>query len=161
MSKTIENKDEVLDNTSVQDSTTVEEVEVNIDEIFGQPGAENVLIPEEGEEIKEKNTVFSQEKELDTTFIDKPVETSKTEEVDAQKDEAKVEETIAELDEMITAEEEVGSKTGRPKVDKNGLIDLANKMIEEGSLLPFDDDKPIEDYTTKDFRELFESNFQQ
>ena len=34
-------------------------------------------------------------------------------------------------------------------------------MIEEGSLIGFDDDKPLEEYTTKDFRELFEANFQE
>ena len=33
-------------------------------------------------------------------------------------------------------------------------------MIEEGTLFGFDDDKAIEDYSTKDFRELFEANFQ-
>ena len=31
----------------VQDSTTVEQVDVNIDEIFGMPGADNVMLPEE------------------------------------------------------------------------------------------------------------------
>jgi hypothetical protein len=34
-------------------------------------------------------------------------------------------------------------------------------MIEEGTLIGFDDDKPLEEYTTKDFRELFEANFQE
>ena len=34
-------------------------------------------------------------------------------------------------------------------------------MIEEGTLFGFDDDKDLEDYTTKDFRELFEANFQE
>ena len=34
-------------------------------------------------------------------------------------------------------------------------------MIEEGTLFGFDDDKPLEEYTTKDFRELFEANFQE
>jgi hypothetical protein len=47
------------------------------------------------------------------------------------------------------------------KTDKNGLQELASKMIEEGTLFGFDDDKPIEEYTTKDFRELFEANFQE
>jgi hypothetical protein len=46
-------------------------------------------------------------------------------------------------------------------VDKSGLFELAQKMIEEGSLVPFDDDKSLEEYTTKDFRELFEANFQE
>lgn len=30
---------------TVQDSTTVEQVDVNIDEIFGMPGAESVMLP--------------------------------------------------------------------------------------------------------------------
>ncbi len=80
---------------------------------------------------------------------------------DADDDETKVveiEETINELNELITQEEDAGNK-GRPKLDKSGLYDLATKMIEEGSLIPFEDDKPLEDYTTKDFRELFEANF--
>jgi hypothetical protein len=61
---------------------------------------------------------------------------------------------------LISQEEDAGNK-GRPKVDKSGLAELATKMIEEGTLIPFDDDKPLEEYTTKDFRELFEANFQE
>jgi hypothetical protein len=60
---------------------------------------------------------------------------------------------------MISQEEDAGNK-GRPKIDKSGLADLAHKMIEEGTLIPFDDDKPLDEYTAKDFRELFEANFQ-
>jgi len=134
----------------VQDSTKVEQVDVNIDEMFGMPGAENVMLPADEEKPK---TMFSKEN-VDTTFLDKP--TSK-EEV-AKKEE--VEETIAELDSLISQEEDAGNK-GRPKVDKSGLAELASKMIEEGALVPFDDDKPLEEYTTKDFRELFEANFQE
>ncbi len=63
---------------------------------------------------------------------------------------------------MISEEEEneVKNKGGRPKLDKSGLFDLATKMIEEGALIPFDDDKPMDEYTAADFRELFEANFQ-
>ena len=150
--------EEVENKTSeIQESTTVDQVEVDIDEIFGQPGAESVMLPEE-----EKNTVFSKEKELDTTFIDKSEETSeeKTEEPKQESDSV-VEDTIAELDNMISAEEEGEIKTGRPRTDKSGLVELASKMIDEGALLPFDEDKSIEDYSAKDFRELFEVNFQQ
>jgi len=139
-----------LGEDQVQDSTKVEQVDVNIDEMFGMPGAENVMLPADEEKPK---SMFSKEN-VDTTFLDKP--TSK-EEV-AKKEE--VEETIAELDNLITQEEDAGNK-GRPKVDKSGLAELASKMIEEGALVPFDDDKPLEEYTTKDFRELFEANFQE
>ena len=134
----------------VQDSTKVEQVDINIDEMFGMPGADSVMLPAEEEKPK---SMFSKET-VDTSFLDKP---ASKEEV-AKKEE--VEETIAELDSLITQEEDAGNK-GRPKVDKSGLAELAQKMIEEGSLVPFDDDKPLEEYTTKDFRELFEANFQE
>ncbi|MFN7584090.1 MAG: hypothetical protein ACK5P0_01900 [bacterium] len=137
----------------VQDSTTVEQVEINLDEVFGQPGADSIMLPQDSKE-EEKKTVFSAPK-TDMTFFDNPSVEETTEEKKAE-----VEETIALLDEKIAQEEDAGNK-GRPKVDKSGLFDLASKMIEEGTLIPFDDDKPLEEYTTKDFRELFEANFQE
>jgi len=146
-------------NNSAQtlDSTTVGQVDVNLDELFGTPGAESVMLPADGSPEPEKpKTVFTKET-VDVSFIDKPAG-----ETLASKEETKqeVEATIAELDNLISQEEDAGNK-GRPKVDKSGLADLAAKMIEEGSLVPFDDDKPLEEYTTKDFRELFEANFQE
>lgn len=131
------------------DSTSVGQVDVNLDEIFGTPGAESIMLPEE----EEKKSVFSKDT-VDVSFIDKPAGQSTPEE------KKEVEEVIAQLDDMITQEEDAGNK-GRPKIDKSGLAELAAKMIEEGSLVPFDDDKPLEEYTTKDFRELFEANFQE
>ena len=139
-------------NDQVNDSTTVEQIDVDIDALFGNPGAANVMLPDDEKEDGKPKSLFSNEK-TDMTFIDKPV--SVTKEETAQKEE--VEEAIAELNDLISQEEDAGNK-GRPKVDKSGLVELANKMIEEGSLVPFDDDKPLEEYTTKDFRELFEAN---
>lgn len=142
-------------NKEIKDSTTVELVDVNIDELFGIPGAENVMLPS-NEEDKPKS-MFSKEN-VDTTFLDNPAKSSNKIE-DAEK-KAEVDETIAELDSLISQEEDAGNK-GRPKIDKSGLYELAQKMIEEGSLVAFDDDKPLEEYSTKDFRELFEANFQE
>jgi len=136
-------------------TTTVDQVDVNLDEIFGMPGADSVMLPEAEEKPK---TVFSNEGTPDLSFIDKPADGKTRAEVIEEKKE--VEEAIAELDGLISQEEDAGNK-GRPKVDKSGLYDLATKMIEEGALVPFDDDKPLEEYTTKDFRELFEANFQE
>ena len=147
---------------TTQENTTVSQVEVNLDELFGTPGAENVMLPEnEKEEETEKKSLFTKEEKVDYDFLDsKTGVTSKppTEQEEITKEE--VEETIAELDNLITQEEDAGNK-GRPKVDKSGLYELASKMIEEGTLFAFDDDKPLEEYTTKDFRELFEANFQE
>jgi hypothetical protein len=139
----------------VQDSTTVEQVDVDIDSLFGGPGAESIMLPETE---TEKKSVFSTPK-TDMSFFDNPAATPE-ERQEAEEKKVEVEETINELNELITQEEDAGNK-GRPKLDKSGLYDLASKMIEEGSLMPFDDDKPLEDYTTKDFRELFEANFQE
>lgn len=144
--------------TQTLDTTTVGQVDVNIDEIFGIPGAENVMLPEDSKEDDKPKSLFSKEN-VDTTFLDNSPATPKEKEEAAEK-KAEVEETIAELDGLIAQEEEAGNK-GRPKVDKSGLAELASKMIEEGTLIPFDDDKPLEEYTTKDFRELFEANFQE
>jgi len=160
--------EELNEETQVQDSTTVEEVDVNLDELFGQPGAESVILPAEQvepEPEEKKSNLFSKSEELDTTFIDKTETT--TEEVDVKAEEPTtpeekkelVDEALAELDDAITEEETGEAKTGRRKTDKSGLVDLANKMIEEGTLFGFDDEKPIEEYSTKDFRELFEANF--
>lgn len=146
------------DEQTTQDNTTISQVDVNLDELFGMPGAENVMLPEEEEE---KKTLFSKDEKTDYEFLDsKTGITSKpdTEEQIITKEE--VQETIDELDGLIAQEEEAGNK-GRPKVDKSGLYELASKMIEEGTLFGFDDDKDLEEYTTKDFRELFEANFQE
>ena len=145
-------------NKEIQDSTSVEQVDVNIDEIFGLSGADNVMLPEE----EEKQTMFTNDNLVDTSFIDNTVKPEEPEaEPAAPITSEEVDTAIAELDQMITDEESLEAKGGRPKLDKSGLLDLANKMIEEGTLIPFDDDKPLEEYTAADFRELFEANFQE
>ena len=144
-------------NKEVKDSTTVDLVDVNIDELFGTPGAESIMLPSDGDSDDKPKSMFSKGN-VDTSFLDNPARpTDKVEEAEKK---AEVDETIAELDNLISQEEDAGNK-GRPKVDKSGLYDLAQKMIEEGALVAFDDDKPLEEYSTKDFRELFEANFQE
>ncbi len=149
---------EETNNVETQDTTTVGQVDVDIDSIFGaSPDASNVMLPTE-EETEKPTNVLATEKPFDTEFIDKPA-TTETE--NAEQDIAEqTEEAIAELDDLISQEESAENK-GRPRLDKSGLADLAHKMIEEGSLMPFDDDKHMDDYTAKDFRELFEANFKQ
>jgi len=143
---------------TTQESTTVSQVDVNLDELFGMPGAENVMLPEEEEE---KKSLFTKDKKTDYEFLDsKTGVTSKPDTAEQTITKEEVQETIDELDGLIAQEEDAGNK-GRPKIDKSGLHELAAKMIEEGTLFGFDDDKDLEEYTTKDFRELFEANFQE
>jgi hypothetical protein len=149
--------EEIEDLNKVVDSTTVDQVDVNIDEIFGMPGASSVMLPE-NEDDKPKS-MFHKETPTDTTFFDSP-STTVADKKEAAEKKIEADETINELDNLISQEEDAGNK-GRPKVDKSGLHELAAKMIEEGTLFGFDDEKSLEDYTTKDFRELFEANFQE
>ena len=143
---------------TTQENTTVSQVDVNLDELFGMPGAENVMLPEEEED---KKSLFTKDKKTDYEFLDsKTGVTSKPDTAEQTITKEEVQETIDELDGLIAQEEDAGNK-GRPKIDKSGLHELAAKMIEEGTLFGFDDDKDLEDYTTKDFRELFEANFQE
>ena len=162
--------EELNEETQVQDSTTVEEVDVNLEEMFGQPGAESVMLPadEVEPEPEKKSNIFSKPEETDITFIDKTETTTETsmenmtpEEKIAATPDSVVDEALAELDDAITEQETGENKSGRRKTDKSGLHELATKMIEEGTLFGFDDDKPLEEYSTKDFRELFEANFQE
>jgi hypothetical protein len=142
---------DTIENNLTSEATTVAQIDVNLDEVFGIPGADSIMLPGTEEEDKPK-TVFSNENSVDLSFIEKTGLTSP----EVKKE---VEEAIAELDNRISQEEESGTK-GRPKIDKSGLSELAAKMIEEGTLIPFDDEKSLEEYTAKDFRELFEANFQ-
>ena len=152
-------EEELNGETQIQNSTTVETVDVNLEEMFGQPGAESVMLPVEEVEPKEKKSnLFSKPKEIDTTFIDKTDTTSDNKSLETTKE---VEEALLELDDMISDVEQIESKPGRRKTDKSALQELASKMIEEGTLFGFDDDKDLEDYSTQDFRDLFEANFQE
>jgi hypothetical protein len=144
-------------NEQVKASTTVDQVDVDIDALFGVPGAENIMLPDDQKE-PEKKTLFTAEK-TDMTFFDNPTATPEEKKEAAEK-KAEVDDTIAELNGLISQEEDAGNK-GRPKLDKSGLHELATKMIEEGTLMPFDDEKSLDEYTTKDFRELFEANFEE
>jgi len=109
------------------------------------------MLPEE-----KKPSVFTDPK-VDTSFLDTP-----NEEDDEEK-EKPISKTEVDnlLDEPLNDEDgfEAPKTTGRPKLDKSGTAELVKKLIDKGQIVPFDDDKPIEEYTLKDFEELLEANF--
>jgi len=153
--------------------TKVEKVEVNLDEIFnGAPGAESITLPEE--ESKKPN-VFSRKKDVDMSFIDKPVAeetkeeekpeaTEETSEVVEEKKEKKETVTPDQIDEILgdnQEEEEVTAETETKKRGRkpiSGVSDVFKKLIDEEKLLAFDDGKELEDYTAKDWQELIQAN---
>lgn len=143
---------------STTDSTQIEVVDINLDDVLGTPGAENVMLPEE-----KKLNVFSTPK-VDLSFIDNEEEEGK----EKQGKPGAIDDVIAEVtpeadfrkksDVTEVTEDDDQKKAGRPKTDKSGVAELINKLIEEKKFVPFDDDKPLEEYTMKDYQELIEAN---
>ncbi len=125
-----------------KETTEVSQVEVNLDELLGIPGADNVMLPEE-----KKPSVFTDPK-VDTSFLDTPDEEDEEKEKTISKTEV---DNL--LDEPLKDEDadDAPKATGRPKLDKSGTAELVKKLIDKGQIVPFDDDKPIEEYTLKDF----------
>jgi hypothetical protein len=146
-------------------STTVTTVDLDIDNILGTPGAENIMVPSEGQKTETaKPSIFSS-KPVDMSFIDNDDEdadqsssTTGSSNEDSGVKTKTIDQVNSDLDELNGLE---GEKSGRPKMEKSAMIELAKKLIEKKQLIPFDDDKPIEKYSLQDFEELFEANMEE
>lgn len=173
---------------NMNETTSVEEVDVNLDEIFnGAPGASSITLPKE-EDTPKKPNMFSRADKVDLTFLDPEPDVETKEEVKEEvkegaeveaKEEVK-EETAApvqeatkkevveevskdEIDEILNeglevaeGEEEKSTAKGRKRIE--GMADVFKKMIADEQIIPFDDDKELDDYTAKDWKELIQAN---
>ena len=157
-------------------NTKVEQVDVNLDDIFNAaPGGESITLPEESEK---KPNVFSRKKPVDTSFLYENKKEEKKEEVVEEKVEEKVEakeevveekkeekpkkESKESIDEVLGLSEEVeeevveAPKKGRKRIE--GISDVFSKLIKDEKIIPFDDDKELDDYSAKDWEELIQAN---
>jgi hypothetical protein len=147
-----------MSETKPTEQTTVQQVDINIDDIFGgAPGADSIVLPSE----EEKKPHFFSTPKTDLTFLDRQEEdedgnikpaTQSTEEV--------LKELTNEVNDLLDQEEE-SPKGGRPKVDKSGMVETFSKLIEEGLLIGFEDDKSMDEYSLKDWKELLQANFEE
>lgn len=136
--------------------------DINLDEFLPMPGVDDVLTAPE----TSKNTVFSKTKDLDTSFL----EAKQNQEADKKEDDQEKKEKPQDIeavkkavDEIVGLEdipEDTKTAAGRPKLDKSGMVDTFSKLIEDGLLVPFDDDKPLDEYSVKDWKELIQANFE-
>lgn len=149
--------------------TSVEQVDVDIDNWLGAPGAESVITPSSEDAQEVKPNIFSSKKQ-DLSFLDKEDDSEKTDE--ETKEEAK--EVFKELDKELLAnpdeEEEVVEKPrsdrGRPRTEKSGLVEFLKKRIESNEMFAFDDydesKESLDDYLSKlgekDIEELWKAN---
>ena len=154
--------------TNKNETTTVQEVDLNLDELLGTPGAENIMVPESKTEAKPN--MFSRREDVDLSFLDKdeneedsnnssPEGENKGADSAAGEDgKGKGKITKDEFENIINStpeeDEDTPKKGGRP----SGLVELTNKLIEKGLIVPFEGDENVDKYTLKDFEELFEAN---
>lgn len=154
-------------NPQVEESTNVTQVNVDLDEIFGMPGADSITVPTKetapaGNVLSNKKTDLSfldGEDEEETSVDPETVETPEVEEKPTESfdDLVKEVEAVDEDADEDDSDDEPKKKRGRKKIE--GVADVFTKLIEDEKLIPFDDDKSIEDYSAKDFQELIEANF--
>jgi hypothetical protein len=144
--------------------TLVQEIDLDIDSLFeGAPGAESVVTPTSAEGEKKPN-IFTKGV-MDLSFLDPAAKVETTDEDgNVVKRETTPEEKL-ELDGILDEFPEINpddtkAPSGRPKTDKSALVDTMSKLIDEGLLIPFEDDKSMEEYSVKDWKELLEANFQ-
>ena len=151
----------------VEESTNVTQVNVDLDELFGMPGADSITVPTKetapaGNVLSNKKTDLSfldGEDEEETSVDPETVETPEVEEKPTESfdDLVKEVEAVDEDADEDDSDDEPKKKRGRKKIE--GVADVFTKLIEDEKLIPFDDDKSIEDYSAKDFQELIEANF--
>lgn len=155
-----------------KDNTTVQTQDINLDELLGTPGAENIMVPTSKEEKPNLFTRASEvniDKLLEKTDDDKADTTGQAETAPAKETAGNKAETTGgeeELDDLLNppgddtkadSKTEETSKKGR----QGGLAELGAKLIEKGILVPFKDEEDITKYTLKDWEELFEANEQE
>jgi hypothetical protein len=127
----------------------------NIDDFLPLPGADSVVTSEE-DAVK---TVFSKPEPTDLGFLDDDSDSS-DDKTKITKEE--VDSALSELDDALADEDDsAAAKPGRKKVDKSGMVETFSKLMDEGLIVGFDDDKPLEDYSLKDWKELIQANFEE
>jgi hypothetical protein len=151
-------------NNATTAQTAVQQVDINLDEWLGAPGAESILNPVEEPENK-KTSIFSNAK-TDLSFLDKEEETedNTTDEEDKKPAAVKFDDIISEVEE--TEEDETVTKKGRPKTEKSGLVEFLKKRIESKEMFAFDDydenEQDLDEYlaglSEKDVDELWKAN---
>jgi hypothetical protein len=127
----------------------------NIDE-FLPIGADDVVTADTTGKKTEKPNFFTPKSSTSFDFLDKEEEEQEQESDDVSK-------ALSDLDPdlQIGDDQEEENTKGRRKVDKSGLVETFGKLIEEGAIIPFDDEKPLDEYSINDWKDLITANFEE
>jgi len=153
-----------MSNNNQTMESTVETVDLDLNEIFdGAATAEGVTLPQE-DSSKSKNNIFSKVKpDVDMSFADEDQEddvTAEGETVDAKPKFTK-EEGEDILNTFTDEEEDVDETPIKKEISKGNISHVFKTLIEKDKLIGFDDDRPLEEYTEKDWEELIDANLEE
>ena len=163
-------------------NSNVETLDINLDEIFnGAPSAGDVTLPEESK--SQPNILSGLNKKADFSFADVDEDgvddLTKKESTDskAEKETSDLEDALPEPNEALKdaaesaddildalddeTEEDVEKKEKRGRKSINGISDVFSKLIKDDKIVPFDDEKSLDDYSAKDWEELIEANLEE
>lgn len=147
--------------TTSTDSVTIE----SIDDFLPMPGADSI-VTSDGDQDDKPSVFTSKAKAADLSFLDDSSADNDGDDdgdnADGKKKPIDVQKTLAALDEELEGADDAASgKPGRKKIDKSGMVETFTKLMEEGVIFPFDEDKPMEDYSMKDWKELIQANIEE
>lgn len=130
----------------MNEETKMESIDLSEFDFLPGTGSEDVITP----------TVLTNPKEVDISIDEN------TDDDEEEVEEGKEKNENINLDDIIPSlspdDDEEGDDDGH-KVYNNA--DVFKKLIEKKLIIPFEDDKPLEEYTDKDFIELMETNLEE
>jgi len=146
-----------------KDNTTVQTQDINLDELLGTPGAENIMVPASKEERPNMFTRASEvniDKLLEKTDDDTTNSTGEGKTDASQKAASFEGSSKEEIEDIlnITSDDDKAEESTKKVGRQGGLAELGAKLIEKGLLTPFEGEEDVSKYTLKDWEELFEVN---
>lgn len=157
---------------NVQTSSSVQQVDLDLDSWLGAPGAESIITPNDDESTEKKPGMFSKTG-TNLDFLNETIKKPDEEENSSDENVPRGTSGTDILNELDADEEDVSSdndadskKTGRPKTDKSGLVGFLKKRIESKEMFAFDDydeeKQDLEEYlgglSEKDVDDLWQAN---
>jgi len=153
------------------ETTHVTEVDMDLDNILGTPGSENIMLPNEEVSKSKTQNLFSS-KPVDMSFLDKE-EKEKTEIPEGETEEQKIareakdteakkkEVSTEEVEKTLSIEDPDDEGSAKETKTTGNIAELMNKLVEKKLILPFDDDKSFDEYKLADFEQLLEENMKE
>ncbi len=129
----------------MNEETKMESIDLSEFDLLPGAGAEDVITP----------TVLTNPKQVDIKIDENTDDDDEGEEGKEKNKEVNLDDVIPSL----SPDDDNEGKDDSHKVYNNA--DIFKKLIEKKLIIPFEDDKPLEEYTEKDFIELMETNIEE